>query len=185
MKRKVMSKFFEGDEEVKVVVEEEPKKVKGKTLFDHVRQITQYKNPDYFKTLSDLDKKSWSTFMILRFLSMNDEWVEIVNEIQPITTGIQLKPELVYQLLIRLIPQSSIFLKYIKNQTEEKYTDELISIFVEYYGISKKEALDYLRILYRTIDGVEEARKIVAMYGHTEKEVKRITKLKETKTKEV
>ena len=56
--------------------------VKRKSLFDHINQITAVQNPNYWKELSDEDKKSWSNYMTHRFLSMKMEWVELVNELQ-------------------------------------------------------------------------------------------------------
>jgi hypothetical protein len=156
-------------------------KLKVATLFEHLRQITQTQDPDYFKKLTDADKKSWSTFMILRYLSMNENWTEIINEIQPYTTSVQLKPELVYQILIRIIPPSNIYLPYIKGKNEGKYEKELINTFMLFYSISNREAIDYLNILYSKLDGLKEVRRILSMYGFDEKEIKKLTKLKEKK----
>ena len=56
--------------------------VKKKSLFDHIKQITNVQNPNYWEEISDEDKKSWSNYMTHRFLSMKIEWVELVNELQ-------------------------------------------------------------------------------------------------------
>ena len=55
-------------------------KVKG--LFDHIKQITMFQNPKYWDTLNDGDKKTWNNYMVHRFLSMNPDWIELVNGIQ-------------------------------------------------------------------------------------------------------
>ena len=156
-----------------------PKKPEFRTLFDHLKQITQIQDPDYFKKLTDVDKKSWSTFLLMRYLSMNENWVEIINEIQPYTTSVQLKPELVYQILIRILPPSNIYLPYLKGKNEGKYEKELIETFMLFYSISKNEAIDYLHILYSKPDGIKEVNRILSMYGFNEKEIKRLTKVKE------
>ena len=54
----------------------------SKKLFDHIRMITDEQDPNYFDKLSEEDLKSWSNFMINRFLSMNEEYCEVVNLIQ-------------------------------------------------------------------------------------------------------
>ena len=56
--------------------------MKTKSLFDHINQITSVQKSNYWETLSDSDKKSFSNFMVHRFLSMKMEWVELVNELQ-------------------------------------------------------------------------------------------------------
>jgi len=49
-----------------------------KKLFDHLNAITAEQDPKYFDKLSEEDLKSWSNFMINRFLSMKPEWVELI-----------------------------------------------------------------------------------------------------------
>ena len=56
--------------------------VKKKSLFDHIKQITDVQSPNYWDDISDDDKKSWSNYMVNRFLSMKMDWVELVNEVQ-------------------------------------------------------------------------------------------------------
>ena len=36
----------------------------------------------YWESLDDGDKKTWSNYMVHRFLSMKSEWLVVVNEIQ-------------------------------------------------------------------------------------------------------
>ena len=56
--------------------------VKKKSLFDHIKQITDVQNPNYWDDISDDDKKSRSDYMVNRFLSMKMDWVGFVNEVQ-------------------------------------------------------------------------------------------------------
>ena len=56
--------------------------MKTKTLFDHIKQITNVQNQLYWDNITDDDKKTWSNYMVHRFLSMKAEWIEVVNEIQ-------------------------------------------------------------------------------------------------------
>ena len=49
---------------------------KRKSLFDHITQITKVQNPKYWEQPSEEDKKTWSNYMVNRFLSMKPEWIE-------------------------------------------------------------------------------------------------------------
>lgn len=151
--------------------------IKTKTLFDHINAITQMQDKKYFDKLSDGDKKTWSNFMINRFLSMNPDWTEIIAQLDPITTGAQLKPELVYKMYINIIPKSRTFLRYIKGRKETKYSKELIDILRKYFECSRKEAIEYLNIFYMSDDKKEELKNIILMYGKEDKEVKKLMKI--------
>jgi hypothetical protein len=39
-------------------------KPKTKSLFDHINHVREGKNPNYFSTLTDADKKTWSNYMV-------------------------------------------------------------------------------------------------------------------------
>jgi len=169
-KKKVKPLF---EEEVEV----QQTQIKVKTLFDHINAITQIQDKKYFDKLSDGDKKTWSNYMINRFLSMNPDWIEIISELDPLTTGNQLKGEFVYKMYIDVIPKSRVFLKYIKGKKDTKYNKELIDLVKLYFECSKKEAVDYLNIYYSTESQMEELKEIITKYGNDEKEVKRLIKV--------
>ena len=84
--------------------------VNKKSLFDHIKQITDVQNPNYWDEISDDDKKSWSNYMVNRFLSMKMDWVEFVNEVQKYP----LEPEQVYKIYTDILPKKRQWLKYIK-----------------------------------------------------------------------
>ena len=73
--------------------------VKKKSLFDHIKQITSIQNPNYWNDISEDDKKTWSNYMVHRFLSMNMDWIELVNELQKYN----LKPKELYKLYTNVI----------------------------------------------------------------------------------
>jgi hypothetical protein len=144
------------------------------TLFEHLSGITDKKTS--WDSLTDADRKSWSSFMVNRFLSMNMDLIETVNELQKYTIGI-LEPKETYKLYLEVLPKKKQFNKYIKSKSEASYTTELIDIFVKYFELSESEVIDYLDILYHT-NKKDTVKNIVKMYGFTEKEVDRITKIK-------
>lgn len=151
----------------------EPTEKKGRGLFDHIKQITEFQDPKYFDTLNDAEVRTFSNFMIHRYLSMNPDWVKVIAELQPYTE--LLKPKALYTAYIGLIPRERIFLRYIKGKKEAKYEDWLIDILVKYYECSKRQAQDNCDMLYRTKEGRAEIKDICEKYGVGSKE---ITKLK-------
>jgi len=146
---------------------------KTKSLFDHIKAVTQFQDPNYWDTLDDGDKKTWSNYMVHRFLSMNPDWIEVLSEIQPYTQT--LEPKQLYLALIGLIPKGRYFLKYTKGKKENKFESWLIDLIKQDFLCSTKEAEDYCEILYSTREGRENIKYICDRYGVDKKS---ITKLK-------
>lgn len=141
------------------------------SLFDHLSNVCEKKTD--WNNLSDVDKKSFSSFMVNRFLSMNMDYVELINEFQKYTVGI-LEDREVYKLYSDILPKKKQFNKYIKGKKEEKYNDELVSIVSKHFLISRTEAIDYLDILY--IDRLNTVVELLKKYGKSDKEVKNLIK---------
>lgn len=146
---------------------------KSKTLFEHIKQITDYQTPNYWETLSDADKKTFSVYMVNRFLSMNMDWTATIAEVQPYTQ--KLPPETVYKLYSNLIPKGRHFLKYISGEKTQKYEPWLVELVCKEYECSKSECNEYLTILYSTKEGKVAIKNLCEKYGI---EKKQITKLK-------
>jgi hypothetical protein len=151
-----------------------PQKPKGPGLFDHIKQVNQVQNPRYFKNLSDVDKSTWSNWMILRALSCNPNYTDIVNDLQKF---LKLKPELMYLLMIGIFPKDHGYYKFIKGKAREKYNGELIALVAKHFEISEKEAIDYLNIFYLTKENKVELEKIVSLYGKDKTELKELLKV--------
>lgn len=145
----------------------------NKTLFDHINAITQTKDKKYWDKLEDADKKTWSNYMILRFLSMKPEWVELIADIQPYLQ--EAPPKAMYLALIDLIPKTKAFLKYMKPASSEKYEAWVIELVAKKYEVSLSEAEEYVHILYQTTAGKTHIKEIAEAYGT---DPKQITKLK-------
>jgi hypothetical protein len=145
----------------------------AKKLFDHLNAITAEQDPDYFKKLSEEDKKSWSNFMIHRFLSMKPEWIEIIAALLPVTQI--LEPEEMYKVYIGILPKGKQYLKYTKGKAEDKYEQFLIDLLKKEYDCSERQANEYAEVLYATREGRENMKYICEKYGIAKKE---ITKLK-------
>ena len=145
----------------------------AKTLFDHLNAITDKKDPKYWDKLEDADKKTWSNYMILRFLSMKPEWIELISDIQPYIQNAP--PRAMYLALIELIPKTRAFLKYMKPASADKYENWIVELVARYYEVSQLEAEGYLEILYQSTTGKLHIKEIAEAYGT---DPKQITKLK-------
>ena len=145
----------------------------AKGLFDHIKAITNEQDPKYWESLEESDRKTWSNYLILRFLSMKPEWIELISDIQAYIQ--EAPPKAMYLCLIGLIPKTRAFLKYMKPVSSEKYEDWIIELVARQYEVSKSEAEDYLKILYETTSGKMHIKEIAENYGT---DPKQITKLK-------
>ena len=152
--------------------------VKGIGLFDHIKHIRCIQDPDYFKNLTDLDKKSFNHFMILKALSMNPSLLDDISSLFRYFDKIP-SPQF-YQLLIGLIPPDhpKKYYPWIKAK-KRPYSNELLELISRYFEISKKEAGEYITLLSSTEKGKKELEDLVRAYGLTDKEIKSIMEGKE------
>ena len=88
--------------------------------------VTQFQDPKYWDKLEESDKKTWSNYMIHRFLSMNPDWIETISEIQPFTQT--LEPKQLYQLLIGLLLKRKVLFKIYQRKERNKIRKFLIGI---------------------------------------------------------
>ena len=145
------------------------KVVKKKSLFDHIKQITDVQSPNYWDEISDEDKKSWSNYMVNRFLSMKMEWVELVNELQKYN----LQPKELYKLYTNVLPKGKQWLKYIKRRNQMEHPNWLINIVANHEEISKKEAVEYIDMLMLTEGGMLELGELSRKWGIEENKIKK------------
>lgn len=143
------------------------------TLFDHIKAITNTQDPKYWDKLDESDKKTWSNYMVFRFLSMNPDWVETIAALQPALQ--EVPPKALYLALIDFLPKGRHFLKYMKPATADKYESWLVELVAKHYEVSMLSAETYLKILYSTKSGKERIKQLCEDYGT---ETKVITKLK-------
>ena len=87
--------------------------MKPKTLFDHIKQITEKVSKRLLESLSESEEKSFSTYLVNRYLSMNMNWIDFVNSLQKYTIGL-LRPKEVYHVYEEFIPQGKVYLKWVK-----------------------------------------------------------------------
>lgn len=142
------------------------------TLFDHIKQITDIQNPKYWDTLEESDKKTWSNYMVIRFLSMRYEWVDTVSELQPLLQ--ELPPKALYLALIGIIPKSKTFLKYLRPEKGVEYEKWMVELVSKYYEVSELEAEEYVDILYAIKGGHQTLYNIAENYGTDPKLIKKL-----------
>jgi len=143
-----------------------------KSLFDHIKAITNEQDPKYWDKLEEADKKTFSNYMVLRFLSMKYEWVETIAAVQPYLQ--EVPPKAMYLAMIDLLPKGRHFMKYMKAKTADKYEDWLVELVAKHYEVSKLEAEDYLKILYSTRTGKERIKQLSEDYGTDPKIIKKL-----------
>jgi len=132
--------------------EESPKEKKSNTsLFDLISYLTDQKKP--WSELTIEEQKAFSPYMINRFLSMDLNLTEAINDLQKYTLIIEKKEA--YNLLFNLLPPQRFFLKYIK--AEKELPDKEVNLIIKYFSVSKYEAEDY----YITLSMTEEGKQII------------------------
>ena len=144
--------------------------VKKKSLFDHIKQITDVQNPNYWDEISDDDKKSWSNYMVNRFLSMKMDWVEFVNEVQ----RYPLQPKELYKVYTDILPKKRQWLKYVKGDKKMKYPKWVYEIVSKHLQCSLRQAKEAVETYEMSYGGQAELVDILIKYGKTEDECRKI-----------
>lgn len=149
--------------EVKEAKVKEPKEKKS-SLFDLISFLTNNKKP--WHELSDDERKTFSPYMINRFLSMEVLYAPAINEIQKTTLSSMTKEEL-WGLYYHLLPENKVYLKYIKNQTEVPQDD--LDALKSYFKVSLRECEDYWIIAQKTNEGREFIEQLKANFVYEKK----------------
>ena len=105
--------------------------------------------------------------MIHRFMSMNQDYIEVVNYVQ------ELPPQekaMIYRIYKEFIPKNNRWNKYIKSNSKEPNKDLVIQL-KDHFKVSIREVKDYLKILDTT-----EINRILMNRGLETKEIKQLLK---------
>jgi len=113
--------------------------------FDHIKNLhTKKRTWDDF---NDEEKKSFNVFIINKGLSMNPNYLGIVNMVQNFTGLNQvLSQKEVFNLYYSLLPTKFRFYKWIKGEKTKK-DKEKAEYLAMHFKVSTREAYDYLQIL--------------------------------------
>ena len=138
------------------------------TIFNWINEILVSKK--HWNEFTEDEQKKFSPFIINRWLSMDKDFLEIVNYFQKYAIG-TLEPREVYKWYCDMLPRGKRFSKYIKGKKDKKYNTELIDIMVMHFECSKSQVKDYLDLIAK-----DELIEILEKYGMNEKTIKRLLK---------
>lgn len=108
------------------------------TIFDHLKALTD-------KDKQFLGNEGWSNWMINRYLSMKEEYVEMVNIVQKNTW--QMEPKYLFGIYKSLLPQYNQWIKYIKNSKKIEVDPMLIELLADNLEFSKRDVLEYIETM--------------------------------------
>jgi len=138
------------------------------TIIDWMNQLLVHKKP--WDEFTEDEQKRFSPFIINRWLSMDKDFIEIVNVFQKYSIG-TLEPREVYKWYCDILPKGKRFNKYIKSRIDKKYDIELINVLLNYFECSKLQVQEYLELIDE-----QELKFILEMYGKDKKTIKRLLK---------
>ncbi len=135
------------------------------TIFDWLNQITYEKKN--WKEFTEDQQSSFNPYMVHRFLSMYEGYIDITNVVQkfPYT-----EKETIYNTYKSMLPKKKMFLKYIKS-TRKKTPDAILVHIANHFTCGLGEAEEFTYILRK--EGVES---ILFQSGIEEKEIKKLIK---------
>jgi len=143
----------------------------AKTPFDHINAIYGNQRIDYFDTLSNADKKTFSPYVINMGISMNPDFLPVVNEANKYWD--QLDARSLYLLYSQALPKGKYYNKWVKGKKDSTYEPWLVELVAKKYEVSESEAKDYLELFYKTDEGRESLRSICEGYGLDNKKIKK------------
>ena len=138
------------------------------TIFNWINEILVSKK--HWNDFTVDEQKKFSPFIINRWLSMDKDFLEIVNFFQKYSIG-TLEPREVYKWYCDMLPKGKRFSKYIKGKKYKKCNTELLDIMVIHFECSKSQVKDYLELIHKN-----ELIEILEKYGMNEKTIKRLLK---------
>ena len=120
---------------------------KIKTIFDWVGEITVKKSPTNSFTEDDWSK--FNSFMIHKFISQHQDYIDTTNEIQKIPHE---KKQMIYSAYRDMLPKQKVWDGYIGSKKTEK--DNInISYLAKHFECSEKQASEYANSLGE--DGIQ------------------------------
>ena len=140
------------------------------TIIDWINQLLV--NKKHWNEFTEDEQKKFSPFIINRWLSMDKDFIEIVNYFQKYAIG-TLEPREVYKWYCNMLPKGKRFNKYIKGKKDKKYDSELISLLTHHFECSKLQMKEYLKLISK-----DEVKNILEMYGKDKKEIKRMVRFR-------
>jgi hypothetical protein len=108
-------------------------------IFTILNYITWDKKP--WNTLTEEEKNCVQPFMIHRYVSMKEEYIEVANAVQKYN----LTPKSIYEFYLEMIPKRKVFLKYLKGI--KKWDNSKLEFLSQYLECSQREAKDFIDLV--------------------------------------
>lgn len=134
-------------------------------LFDWLKEINSKKSP--VDSFSQEDWDQWNSYMVHRFLSMDPNLLELVNEVQKLPPTDKKK---IYSIYKEFVPKNNKWNKYIKSTLKQR-NKELTEYLKGYFQLSTREVKEYMELL-----GDEEILRILSQLGIENKTAKKLLK---------
>ena len=138
------------------------------TIVEWVNQILMYKTP--WENFDESEHKTFSPFIVNRWLSMDNDFIEIVNFFQKYSIGL-LAPKDTYKWYCDVLPKGKRFNRYIKGKKQKKYDTELVEMVYKHFETSKKECTEYIELMDK-----EQLKSLLELYGKESKQIKKLLK---------
>ena len=136
-----------------------------KNIFDWLKAINTTKPP--VESFTDKDWEVWNSYMIHRFISMNPDYIEVVNYVQDFPPQ---EKRMIYNVYREFIPKNNKWSKYVKSKVKQPNID-LINHIKDNFQCSGKEAKEYINIL-----DTPHISRILSNRGLNTKEIKPLLK---------
>ena len=127
------------------------------TIIDWINQLLV--NKKHWDEFTEDEQKKFSPFIINRWLSMDKDFIEIVNVFQKYAIG-TLEPREVYKWYCDVLPRGKRFNKYIKGKKSKKQDTLTLDILCKYFEVSRTEVSEYYEMLTK-----KEIKSILLLYG--------------------
>jgi len=137
-----------------------------KNIFEWLNELTFIKSP-----ISKFKEEAWDNFnayMVHRFVSMNQNYIEIANIAQ---TFHPTDKKGIYNFYCEMLPKKKMFLRYIKSKIKKR-PKEILKPIAKYYECSFEEADNYI-----TLSPKNKIETILKHIGTDDKELKKLLKL--------
>tara|TARA_B110000503_G_scaffold5918_1_gene8132 strand:- start:137 stop:550 length:414 start_codon:yes stop_codon:yes gene_type:complete len=136
-----------------------------KSIFDWLKAINSTKPP--VESFTDKDWEVWNSYMIHRFMSMNPNYIEVVNYVQDLPPQ---EKRMIYNVYKEFIPKNNKWNKYIKSKSKEP-NKELIEHLRDHLKCSSREAKQSILLL-----DTQQINRILSNRGLNTKEIKPLLK---------
>ena len=134
------------------------------TIFDWINEISYNKTP--WSSFTEKDQESFNRYMINRFISMKEDYIDIVNLVQKYP----LSDMALYNFYCKTIPKKKTFFRYIKPK-KDTMNDLLTTLLANDLNISKREIKDSQHLISKSL-----SKSILQKRGIDEKQIKKLLK---------